>query len=134
MMRRLALIAGMWLGLLGVVQPLLACAVNPAMADCCPDDMGSPCDPGTDSPDPGRQSVSCCMTAPATASAVISVESRDTNLAPATGGHPVDQPAMPATEWPSPVVDDVSLALRPPNPPVPSDGTETYLRTRRLRL
>lgn len=133
-MRRLILIAGLWLGLLGVVQPLLACAMNPSMLNCCPDGMQTPCNSGSDQPGTSLQSAECCATAPATIAVAVAVDSRDAHLAQVTGGHPAGGLIAASIDWPLPVVDNLSFASRTPLHHPASGGTETYLRTGRLRL
>lgn len=134
-MRRLILISGLWLGLFGVAQPLLACAMNPSMLNCCPNGMQMPCHSGSDQ-GASVPSTGCCATAPSSAiSTGVAVESRDTQLAPVTGGHPAgDTTTAAATHWPSPIVDSRSPASRIPILYAASGGAEIYLRTGRLRL
>ena len=106
-MRRLILIAGLWLGLLGVVQPLLACAMNPSMLNCCPNGMQMPCHSGSDqgASDP---SADCCATAPSsTILTVVAVDSRDAHLAQVTGGRPAGDTIVGVINWPLSVVDNL---------------------------
>ena len=133
-MRRLILIAGLWLGLLGVVQPLLACAMNPSLLNCCPAGSDMPCDPGSDQTGTSAQSTDCCATAPANASTVVAVDSRESHLAQLTG-NPSDGycVAAPFSE-PVFIPDKFSLTSRIPIHHPAGSGTDTYLRTGRLRL
>ena len=133
-MRRLILIAGLWLGLLGVVQPLLACAMNPSMLNCCPNGMQMPCHSGSDQ-GTSDTAADCCATAhSSTISTVVAVDSRDANLAPVTGDRPAGDTLVGVIHWPLSVVDHLSLTSRIPFLHAASSGAETYLRTGRLRL
>ena len=133
MLRRLTAILVVSAALLGLAQPLMACAADMATSDCCGGGAGSDCAlPGT-MPACTVNGGACCITSP---------------VAPATSL------AAPARSMDQLLRDGGSLVPAPPGPPGGSGGrvasacshvpapdasrgayaTHTYLHTARLRL
>lgn len=133
-MRRLILIAGLWLGLLGVVQPLLACAMNPSLSNCCPAGIDVPCDPSSDQTGAADQSTACCATAPVQNPTLVALGSKDAHLAQVTGNPSDGHCVAPPFSEPVFIPDKFSLTSRVPIHHPACSGTDTYLRTGRLRL
>jgi hypothetical protein len=129
-LRRLALSLVLWVGVLGVASPALACAATAALErDCCPEGMPSPCEGGSGDP----SATLCCVAAPAPAQAVAA-ESGRTQLERAHDSGSPDPFIVSA--WLATFVRDGSLPARisSSSSAYRTDATLTYLLTRRLRL
>ena len=117
------------LNLIGFAPSALACATMMAVhEDCCPTGQHSPC-VGESSLAPAIHDTNCCIAQPA-GSIVNVVLSRKL-----TDFHPLLLNSLIQSEtWllaPPALIDPAP----PRNPTLtPFDGTQTYLRTRRLRL
>jgi hypothetical protein len=125
-MRRLSAILGVWLGLLGVAMPALACSAG--VEACCPVGKSLPCGTGS-----GLQATApfslCCSAGPTSTSALAVKPNRDvdsslkftTATLPAVSNSTADTPAaQPFFPYSLPVQR--------------ADASLTYLRTGRLRL
>jgi len=130
MLRRLATLCVLSLGLSAVVPTAVACAFMTQSTDCCP--TGQPCE--TDGAPTVVASVSapCCVAqpVPARSTVVVNAES-DRRLA----DFPTpDHAAAPAFDFPSslPALHErTAIAVAPP---IKIDQQQVYLRTGRLRL
>jgi hypothetical protein len=125
--RRLTALLVVWVALLGVGSPALACAFR----DCCAT-TGShlPCETGGRSASLAAEAARCCVTAPAPSSSVCIVAAR---INP--DGHHGAGFSGPAVL----VNGAIAPAIRPltPNPVDHSyrvNASQTYLHTARLRL
>jgi hypothetical protein len=119
-----------WLGLLWVASPTLACA-RVADRDCCPAGSTAPCE-GT-GVDLSTVQALCCVSAPAASSTAAADTTRTTHVQPQTP-HPPDPVA--ALAWfatlssfsePPPLTPPEIVAAR-------THAALTYLHTLRLRL
>jgi hypothetical protein len=128
--RRLSIALMIWLGLLWVASPALACA-RMADRDCCPSGTTSPCE-GT-RVDLSPVNALCCVTAPATSASAAIDASRTAHVQPHTpaGPDPIAALAWLATLTPS---GEPSLLAPPDLVITRTDAARTYLHTRRLRL
>lgn len=125
--RRLILIAGFWLGFLGVAQPLLACTMQPSRLNCCPAGVQVPC--GPESPSQARSN--CCTSAPATGPTLAAMDAREVQP-PGHGPGNLPASAIHNQWWAAP---DTSIRVKRVSLTLPARaGTETYLLTLRLRL
>ena len=129
-MRRLTAILAIWLGLLGVAVPVLACSMGVAGDGCCPLGTESAC--GGESQLNSTTVSLCCSAGPASASGP-SVESRRTIQSPV---HPGTPEQFVVSGWRTTHPDSatpqfiVQSSIRPHR----ADAALTYLRTGRLRL
>jgi len=130
--RRLSLVMVVWLGLLWVASPALACA-RVADRDCCPAGPTAPCSGQESGVDLSTLDALCCVAAPATSSSAAVDASRTTHVQPNAGDSP--DPVV-AFAW----LATLRLSSEPPplTPPdtviVRTDAALTYLHTLRLRL
>jgi hypothetical protein len=130
-MRRLTAILAIWLSLLGVAVPVLACSMGVAGDGCCPLGTESPCGGGESQLNSTTVSL-CCSAGPASASGP-SVESRRTIQSPV---HPGTPEQFVVSGWRTTHPDSatpqfiVQSSIRPHR----ADAALTYLRTGRLRL
>ena len=124
-MRRLSAILGVWLSLLGVAMPALACSAG--VEACCPEGKSLPCN-GIGLQATAPFSV-CCSAGPTSTSALAVKPNRDvdsslkftTATLPAVSNSTADTPAaQPFFPYSLPVQR--------------ADASLTYLRTGRLRL
>jgi hypothetical protein len=125
MMRRLSAILAVWLSLLGVAMPALACSAGVAEA-CCPVGKSLPCGNGIGLQFTAPFSV-CCSAGPTSTSALAVKPNRD-----------VDSSLKFTTATLSAVSNSNTTAAQqffPYSLPVQrADASLTYLRTGRLRL
>src|SRR5579862_637950 len=127
MMCRLSAILAVWLSLLGVAMPALACSAGVAEA-CCPVGKSLPCGNGIGLQATAPFSV-CCSAGPTSASALAVKPNRDvdsslkftTATLPAVSNSTADTTAAQQV---------FSYSL----PGQRADASLTYLRTGRLRL
>ena len=132
MLRRVASVWVVWLGLLWVASPALACT-RASDRDCCPDGVTAPCSDEGSGVDLRVLATLCCVGAPA-ASPVVSTEvSRIANVQPRDSGSPDTIVALAwfVTLAPS---DRGSSAAPPEIPSARTEAAAIYLHTRRLRL
>jgi len=130
-MRRLTAILAIWLSLLGVAMPVLACSMGAAGQGCCPAGTQSPCGAGRESQWNPTVDL-CCSAGPTSANATSAEPSRNIQslLHPGTpdqfvvGGGTTANTASAAAQslFPSWI------------PSKRADASLTYLRTGRLRL
>lgn len=133
-MRRFFIVSAFWLGLLGVAEPLLACAMTSLTSECCPTDTQAPCnDDSRSAGAPVDAHQHCCASAPIGEPLAVSIQKSGTKF---LHGVPT------AAELPLIVAPDVGFCplsaafshrLRFADP-ASSFGASTYLRTGRLRL
>lgn len=119
----------LWVGVLGIASPALACAtVAPAHRDCCPDD-GAPVPCGGEQPG----ELACCIAAPTPAPAAgVSLSTEQDVQDRATGApDPVLLVAWLQTLATAPWMRE---PIEPQASPPRNEATFTYLQTRRLRL
>jgi hypothetical protein len=130
-MRRLTAILAIWLSLLGVAMPVLACSMGVAADGCCPVRTQSPCD-GTGQSQWNATVTACCSAGPTFAPGPSVEPSRSTQapLHPATPDHLV------VSNWTTtnPVNAGAHLIFASSIPTPRADAALTYLRTGRLRL
>ena len=134
MLRRLAALAVIWMSLLGVAFPALACSLA-ASADCCGQPgTSSPCAGGAGCVQvPNVTTAPCCASAPAAFPSVANDSGR--------ASHERDQhPSSPDpivliawyVSWSAPVPEPSIIPSLSRSPP--SAAAPTYLQTARLRL
>jgi hypothetical protein len=129
--RRLAASLMLWVGVLALASPVLACgAVSTPVRDCCPEGAPSPCDNGG-----GSQGIAACCAAAPIASSAAAIESSRSQ-----------HERSPDSESPDPLIlsawFDTFVAPTAPEPllyllagpPPGRDATLTWLHTGRLRL
>jgi len=121
-------------GLLGAAEPLLACMAPADVDNCCPSSSSPLCDASSEPALPPAVALWCCVSPPSPVTTAVAVAKR-------TGeqSHNSDANGDPGV-----VVAPACGAFRPPASPLPSAvisssltsefGTQTYLRTARLRL
>jgi hypothetical protein len=131
-LRRLASVLVVWLGLLWASSPALACARS-ADRDCCPEGGTSPCSDEGSGLDLNALATLCCVIAPAASPVVSADTSRTAHVQPHDSGSPDPIVAFAwfATLTPS---DHRPPLTRPDASLVRTDAALTYLHTRRLRL
>jgi hypothetical protein len=130
-MRRLTAIAAIWLSLLGVAMPVLACSMGVAAEGCCPVRTQSPCG-GTGESQWNATVALCCSAGPTSASGPSVEPSRSIQ----TPLHPGAPDQLLASSWTTTNPSSVAAQLSFPTP-IPThraDAALTYLRTGRLRL
>jgi hypothetical protein len=131
MIRRLAASLLLWVGVLALASPVLACgSPESPPRDCCPEGMPSPCG-GTDAP---AAVPVCCAALPIVTQAVTVEAPRAQHEQPLDPGSP--DPLLLAV-W----LHSIAAAADPSAPPSVSceldlgrTATLTYLHTGRLRL
>jgi hypothetical protein len=132
-MRRFLIVSALWLGLFGVADPVLACAMNTAASECCPTGSPAPCDQDSDQSTALAPADLCCASAPLSRSLAVPIKKRDAKPPHESWGS-ADIPviASPADKRFVPLS---RLATRLQfAPPTRSFGAQTYLCTGRLRL
>ena len=131
-MRRLTTILAIWLSLLGVAMPVLACSMGVNADGCCPVRTQSPCAGGAGGPQWNATVTLCCSAGPTSASGPFVGQSRNSQ-APLHPGTP-DQLVLSGRTTTNP---DRAAAYRIFSSSIPAHRTDaalTYLRTGRLRL
>jgi hypothetical protein len=130
-MRRLTAILAIWLSLVGVAMPALACSMGVDAAGCCPIRTQSPC--GGSGESQWNATVTLCCSAGPTSTAGPSVEPSRSSRISFHSGTP-DQ--FVVSGWTT--INPVNPAAHRVSPTsIPShraDAALTYLRTGRLRL
>lgn len=129
-MRRLTAILTIWLSLLGVAMPVLACSAGVTGDGCCPARTQSPCGGGELQ---SNATIGLCCSAGPTSAYVLSVDpsrSVQSSLHPGTPGHLV------GSGWTTTGPGSAAARLVFPSsiPTHRADAALTYLRTGRLRL
>ncbi|MEP7243496.1 MAG: hypothetical protein ABI885_07390 [Gammaproteobacteria bacterium] len=134
-MRRFFILAAIWVGLLGPIDPLFACVVQAHLSDCCP--TGTHDRSHHDSnPCGGFAASHECHAALAGPTDIAAVSARQADgdlpfdLAGGAGGVTLVPNAFPNPARPPPLI--LSAVLEQPAGSL--SGTDTYLRTSRLRL
>lgn len=123
-----------WAGLLGAAEPLLAWVGQTDSSDCCAVDSSSLCDTGSGLAAASATLSYCCVAPPTLISTYASVAKRDGEQERDSVGSGDPGVIAPPTYG----------AMRPPalpirggyssSSPTTEFGTQTYLRTARLRL
>jgi hypothetical protein len=130
-MRRLTAILVIWLSLLGVAMPVLACSMGAAGQGCCPAGTQSPCGAGSESQ--WNPTVDLCCSAGLISANAPSVEPNRNIQSPLHPGTPdqfVVGGGTTADTGSAAAQSLVSSSI----PSKRADAALTYLRTRRLRL
>lgn len=132
-MRRLFIVSALWLGLFGAVQPLLACAMNSPVSECCPTSLQTLCEHDSSGAASPVELQSCCVSAPLAEPAAVTFKQSDLKsdyaAASSNGGVAVAPPRTLSLAPTRAVISRRALTDRPD-----ARGAETYLRTGRLRL
>lgn len=131
MFRRLMSIVLLCASLLGLAQPLMACAADRATTDCCTGGSTSGCTTDT-APMLVAAGGSCCAVTPAGATSSIVAPSRSVDSPLPVGGTPDSLCGARVTDSASPTA--FSLNLRAAEAARATHATLTYLHTARLRL
>lgn len=133
-MRRFFVVSALWLGLLGAAEPLLACAMNSPVSECCPTGTQAPCNDDSGSADALADAhQNCCAAAPIGQPLAVSIQMSDRKPSYGTSGA-ADLPPVAALPG-GLLAPSAALTHRPRfTDLVPSCGASTYLRTGRLRL
>jgi hypothetical protein len=131
-MRRLTVILAVWLSLLGVAMPVLACAMGVTDGDCCPVQTRSPCAGGVNELQSNVTITLCCSAGP-TSAYVVSVDPR---LTAQSNLHPSSPDQLVVSGWITTNPGSAAAQLNFPSsiPTHRADAALTYLRTGRLRL
>jgi len=131
MMRRLTAIAAIWLSLVGVAMPVLACSMGVDTAGCCPVRTQSPC--GGSGESQWNATVTLCCSAGPTSASGPSVEPSRSTQVPL---HPATPDQLIVSGWTTtnPVNAAARLIFASSIPTHRADAALTYLRTGRLRL
>lgn len=133
-MRRLIVISALWLGLLGMAEPLLACAMNTPASGCCPTGTQAPCDQDSDQGTALADANVCCASAPVGQPLTVSIKKSDAKALHDASGS-ADSPLIVASSLHEPLAPTTHQAFRLRlSAPAQNVGAETYLRTGRLRL
>ena len=130
-MRRLTTILAIWLSLLGVAMPVLACSMGVAADGCCPVQTQSPC--GGSGESQWNTTVTLCCSAGPTSASGPSVEPSRNTQAPLHPGAP-DQLVIGSRTTTNPGSAAPQLNFPSSIPTHRADAALTYLRTGRLRL
>lgn len=130
-MRRLTAILAIWLSLLGVAMPVLACSMGVAADSCCPVRTQSPC--GGSGESQWNATVTVCCSAGPTFASGPSVEPSRSTQAPLHPGTP-DQLVVSGWTTTNPVSSAAQRIFASSIPAHRADAALTYLRTGRLRL
>ncbi|HZF15385.1 MAG TPA: hypothetical protein VE046_05530 [Steroidobacteraceae bacterium] len=132
MFRRLTSIALLCASLLGMAQPLMACASAMAMSDCCSGDAASGCASDT-MPELAAGGGSCCLATPGAQTSSWLAPSRSIDETLHGGGTtaPFHSAGLTGSDGRTP---ESCLGIRAADAPRATDATLTYLRTARLRL
>jgi hypothetical protein len=130
-MRRLTAILAIWLSLVGVAMPVLACSMGVDVAGCCPIGTQSPCG-GSGESQWNATAALCCSAGP-TSTAGPSVEPSRSSQAPLHPGTP-DQFVVSGWTTINPVKPAAHRVFPTSIPTHRADAALTYLRTGRLRL
>jgi hypothetical protein len=131
-MRRLTSILAIWLSLVGVAMPVLACSMGVDAAGCCPVGTQSPCG-GSGESQWNATVALCCSTGP-TSTAGPSVD--EPNRSSRDPLHPGTPDQFAASGWITikPLSAAAHLVFPTSIPTHRADAALTYLRTGRLRL
>lgn len=130
-MRRLTAILAIWLSLVGVVMPVLACSMGVDTAGCCPMRTHSPC--GGSGESQWNATVAVCCSAGPTSNAGPYVEPTRSSQALFHPGTP--DPLVVSNRAAITQVSAVTHRIFPTSIPTHrADAARTYLRTGRLRL
>lgn len=129
MLRRLTAILAIWVSLLGVAMPVLACSAGEG---CCPALTQPPCAGGVGELQWNATVGVCCSAGPTSAY----VLSADTRRSVQSSLHPGPPDHLAASGWAStePGNTNARLILLSSIPTHRADASLTYLRTGRLRL
>jgi hypothetical protein len=131
-MRRLTAILAIWLSLLGVAMPVLACSMGVAADGCCPVRTQSPCGGSRESQWNATVAL-CCSAGPTSASGPSIEPSRSTHV-PLHSGTP-DQLLVSGWTTTNPAsVAGQRIFTCSSIPTHRADAALTYLHTGRLRL
>jgi hypothetical protein len=130
-MRRLSVILAIWLSLLGVAMPVLACSMGVDADGCCPVRTQSAC--GGSGESQWNATVALCCSAGPTSTAGPSVEPSRSSPAPLQPGTP-DQFVVSGWTTIKPVSAAAHRIFPTSIPTQRADAPLTYLRTGRLRL
>lgn len=130
-MRRLTAILAIWLSLLGVSMPVLACTMGVAADGCCPVRTPSRCGGGGESQ--WYPTIDLCCSAGPTSSAGPSVGPNRNFQSPLYPGAP-DQLVLSGLTSANPGSAVAQPILPRSIPTLRADAALTYLRTGRLRL
>jgi hypothetical protein len=130
-MRRVTAILAVWLSLLGVAMPVLACSMGDK-GNGCPVQTRAPCAGGVSELQSNATMSLCCSAGP-TSAYVASVDPRRSAHASLHPGSP-DQ--LVVGGWTTTNPDSAAARLISPSfiPTHRADAALTYLRTGRLRL
>jgi hypothetical protein len=128
-LRRLVAALVLWVGVLGIASPVLACtSMAPAESDCCPQGSPAPC--GGDR----SAALECCVAAPpAVTASPVAAKAEQLQIEPRSDSRdPVIPPAWLETSNPR---GPPSLQfVAPERLSASTDAALTYLHTGRLRL
>ena len=131
LLRRLVASLALWIGVLGVASPALACAATAAVErDCCPEGMPAPCNGG------GAGEFGepvCCVSAPASSQVAAQVCSRSQHAREPDSGPP-DPFILSAWFEAFSGNGSAPLYIAPEWSSHRADAALTYLHTGRLRL
>jgi hypothetical protein len=130
-MRRLTAILAIWLSLVGVAMPALACSMGVDAAGCCPVRTHSPCG-GSGELQSNATAAPCCSAVPAS-TAGPAVEPSCSNQSSLHPGTP-DQFVGSGCTAINPVSAAAHRIFPTSIPTHRADAALTYLRTGRLRL
>ena len=130
-MRRLTAILAIWLSLVAVPMPVLACSMGVAGAGCCPVRTQIPC--GGSGESQWNATVTLCCSAGPTSASGPSVEPRRSAQAPF---HPATPDQLVVSGWITthPINAAAQLIFAASTASHRADAALTYLRTGRLRL
>jgi hypothetical protein len=129
-MRRLTAILAIWLSLVGVAMPVLACSMGVAADGCCPVRTQSPC--GGSSESQWNATVALCCSAAPTSVSGPSVEPNRSIRVPL---HPGTPDLVVDSGWTTRAGGAAAQRLYPSSILTHrADAALTYLRTGRLRL
>lgn len=133
-LRRMTALLAVWLGLLGVVAPALACAADAPDDVCCPQEAPLQCTDNEPGYRAGTPAAMCCVPANVRAQAASIDSRRSTQDREHDSGTP--DPLIPSASLDS--LTGVTYAPHinnaPPHSQPRTDAALTYLRTGRLRL
>jgi len=132
-MRRLLLVTALWLGLLGMAEPLLACDMNTPASSCCSTETQGACTHNTHQGIAVGDQALCCASAPVGGPLAVSIRKGDAKpsyeVTAGTGTTLVTSCSLEA------LTPSAHGASRPRiSNPDQRFGAQTYLRTGRLRL
>lgn len=133
-MCRFFIVSAIWLGLLGAVEPVLACAMNSPASECCPTGAQSSCTGDSEQACAIRDAhQQYCASAPI--GEMLEVSIRTSGATPSPGALGAGNLPLITASADRYLVFSPALAYRPQfADSAPSFGALTYLRTGRLRL